>query len=301
MKGSHAPSLRTLVRRLLEVELKLRSLSIVCACSGGPDSTALLHVLAGLRRPLDLKLTACAVDHGLRPEAGEEIALVRELAASLQVPFEGVSLRVANGPNLMARARDARYAALRDVAARVGATLIATGHTADDRAETVLMRMLRGAGPRGLAVLPPRAGDLLRPLIRARRADVLLHLSRMGLRSASDPSNEAPSFLRVRVRREVVPLLEQLSPRIVLALCSLADEVAPMLPEADPLTALGRRQRQMVEHALRAGSGAVRVRTSDREEVFVQVENGRRVLKEVVSPKPARAGRARTRSKPSSR
>ena len=240
MKGSHAPSLRTLVRRLLQVELKLGSPSIVCACSGGPDSTALLHVLAGLRRPLDLKLTACAVDHGLRREAAGEIALVRDLAEALAVPFEGVSLSVAKGPNLMARARDARYAALRDVAARVGATLIATGHTADDRAETVLMRMLRGAGPRGLAVLPPLAGDLLRPLIRARRADVLLHLSRAGLRFASDPSNEDPSFLRVRVRREVVPLLEQLSPKIVLALCSLADEVAPMLPEEDPLTALGR-------------------------------------------------------------
>ncbi|MBL9024598.1 MAG: tRNA lysidine(34) synthetase TilS [Myxococcales bacterium] len=298
MKGSHAPSLRTLVRRLLETELGLRGASILCACSGGPDSTAMLHVLAGLRPALDLTLTACAVDHGLRREAGAEIELAREVAASAGVPFEVVGLHVPRGPNLMARAREARYAALREVRARLGASLIATGHTADDRAETVVMRLLRGAGPRGLAVLPPRTEDLLRPLVRARRADVLLHLARAGVRFASDPSNEDRSFLRVRVRKEIMPLFEGLSPQIVASLCSLADELAEILPTDDPLASLGRRQRQMVERALRLGPGGARVRTSDREEVFVQVENGRKVLREVVSPKPAPAGRRGTRTGP---
>jgi tRNA(Ile)-lysidine synthase len=287
-RGSHAPSLRTRVQRLLDDELHLQGASIVCACSGGPDSTAMLHVLAGLRSKLGLAVHACAVDHGLRPEAAAEIEIAQEVAASLEVPFAVSKVKVERGANLMARARESRYRALRQARARAGADFIATGHTADDRAETLVLRLLRGAGPRGLAVLPPLAGDLLRPLIRASRADVLAHLHRAGIRYATDPSNEDPRFLRVRVRREVMPLLESLSPRLVASLCSLADEIAELLPDVDPLATLGRRQRQMLEAALKRGSGAARVRTSDHEEVLVVLENGRKVLRELMSEKPER-------------
>jgi tRNA(Ile)-lysidine synthase len=103
--------------------------------------------------------------------------------------------------------------------------VIATGHHADDRAETVILRLLRGAGPRGLAVLPPRAGDLVRPLIRARRGDIDAHLARHGIAHALDPSNANSRFLRVRVRRELLPLLADLSPGIVTHLCALADQL----------------------------------------------------------------------------
>jgi tRNA(Ile)-lysidine synthase len=146
-------------------------------------------------------------------------------------------VKVTEGGNLQARARDARLAALRSAAQRVGAVVIATGHHADDRAETVLLRLLRGAGPRGLAVLPARAGDLVRPLILARKKDVLAHLERHELPHAEDPSNHCRRFLRVRVRRELLPLLEELSPGIALHLSALADQLEALLPQEreDPL------------------------------------------------------------------
>jgi tRNA(Ile)-lysidine synthase len=108
----------------------------------------------------------------------------------------------------------------------VGADRIATGHHADDRAETLLIRLLRGTGPVGLAVLPPRDGDRIRPFYRARRADVDAHVSRHHIPHAIDPSNRDPRFLRARVRHELLPVLERLSPRVVEHLCSLADRAS---------------------------------------------------------------------------
>ncbi len=186
---------------------------------------ALLHALARLRQKLGHEVVAHGVDHGLRPEAGAELDLAEGVAHTLGVRMGRSRVHVERGGNLQARARDARLGALRDAAAREGARVIATGHHADDRAETVLLRLLRGAGPRGLAVLPPRSGDLIRPLIRARRADISAHLSRHGLPHAEDPSNSDPRFLRVRVRTELLPLLARLSPGIALHLCALADQL----------------------------------------------------------------------------
>ncbi|NUO48149.1 MAG: tRNA lysidine(34) synthetase TilS [Polyangiaceae bacterium] len=295
MRGSHAPSLRTIARRALATELALAPpIVIVAACSGGPDSTAMLHVLATLRSSLGVRLSACAVDHGLRPEAEREIDVVRKVAASLDVPLDVMKLSVAPGANLMARAREARYAALREVKATRGAAFVATGHTADDRAETVLLRILRGAGPRGLAVLPARSGDLLRPIVRARRSDVVRHIERFGLPTSADPSNADPRFLRVRVRGEVLPVLESLAPRVVESLCALADDLAAIVPSDDPLTGLGRRQRTVIEAALKAAGGGpkrARIRSSDREEVLVEVRDGARVITELMSPKPSRRSR----------
>jgi tRNA(Ile)-lysidine synthase len=114
---------------------------------------------------------------------------------------------------------------LKAAAARNGANRIATGHHADDRAETVVMRLMRGGGHvRNLAVLAPRSGDRIRPMIRARRADIDAHIARHGIPTALDPSNADPRFLRVRIRNEVLPVLERLSPRIVEHLCALADD-----------------------------------------------------------------------------
>jgi len=143
---------------------------------------------------------------------------------------------------------------------------IATGHHAEDRAETVLIRLLRGTGPAGLAVLPARAGNLIRPLVRARRADVMAHLERHHIAFADDPTNRDPRFLRTRVRREVLPLLTELSPRIVEHLCELADasaaqttsgtEPIPLLLEGHPL---GRAQRSALARALAQRNARVRV------------------------------------------
>ncbi len=139
--------------------------TVLAAVSAGPDSTALVAALAALRDRGELgAVAALHVDHGLRPGGGEDAACASAACARLGVPFESVRVRVARG-NVQAEARRARYAALRDAAARVQASRIATGHTRTDQAETVLLRLLRGAGARGLGAIPPRRGPFVRPLI----------------------------------------------------------------------------------------------------------------------------------------
>lgn len=265
MTRSRPPSLVTLVRGALFGECQVgRADTILVAVSGGSDSTALAHALWLLTRRTPLRLAACGVDHGLRPEASSELDRIAEHCRSWGVPFERVVVRVPAGSNLQARARDARYGALREVQQRLGMRWLVTAHQADDRAETVLLRLLRGAPPQGLAVLPPRSGDLVRPMIRARRSDVAAHLERHRLAYANDPSNDNPRFLRVRVRKELMPLLLELSPGIVSHLCTLADEVsAPALPELTDEEGgelrLGAAQRREIRKALRDHSGRARV------------------------------------------
>jgi len=237
------PALFTLARRALHGEAKIGGAAVVLAAvSGGPDSMALLHVLARLAPKLAIVVRAHGVDHGLRPEAAGELDAAATLAHELGVPFGRTRLSVPRGGNLQARARAARYDALAAAALAASATAIATAHHADDRAETVLMRLLRGAGPRGLAVLPARARlgdsdlDLVRPFIRARRAAILEHLDRHRVPFATDPSNRDPRYLRTRVRSELMPLLVGLSPGIVETLVALADQLATDgAPTAFPL------------------------------------------------------------------
>ena len=294
MSRSHPPSLLRLVERITRDEaLFARGDVVLCACSGGPDSTALLHALALLRKRIGHEVVAHAIDHGLRAEAAAELDLARGVAEAVGVSFAITQLHVEPGGNLQARARAARLEALGIAAVHAGASVIATGHTADDRAETVLMRLLRGSGPRGLAVLPPTAKlplalpspfaecapALIRPLLRARRADVLAHLARHRLRFAHDPSNVDPRFTRVRVRRELIPLLEDLSPRVVDHLCSLAEM---MRLEDDPLAplGLGRAQRQAIERAQRLGRKGIELRLRGGLRVEATFPGGQIVLNE---------------------
>jgi tRNA(Ile)-lysidine synthase len=191
---------------------------------------ALLHVLGLLRRELAFGLFAHGIDHGLRIEAAAELDLAETFARSFEVPFDRTRVVVAPGGNLQARARTARWEALRAAAALAGAQRIATGHHADDRAETMLMRILRGTGARHLGVLPALDGDRIRPMLRARRADVEAHVRRHRIPFCSDPSNRDPRFLRTRVRLELVPLLERLNPRVVEHMYVLADELVGLEP-----------------------------------------------------------------------
>lgn len=315
---THPPSLLRLAERLIRDEgLLAPGALVLCACSGGPDSTALLHVLALLRGRIGHRVAAHGVDHGLREDAPQELARAAALAERLEVPFSMTRVDVAPGSNLQARARAARLASLKAAAESHGAAAIATGHTADDRAETFLLRLLRGAGPAGLAVLPPRAplpptsglapprpagrgqgadpyghtaspaanpGSrvvLIRPLLWARRADVLAHLHRHDLAFSEDPSNEDRRFARVRVRREVLPLLEELSPGVVDHLCALAGMLTDVAPQAGPIDALhvplGRAQRLAIERARRLGRPLrVRVRGGREIEIDPPVNDRRR-------------------------
>jgi tRNA(Ile)-lysidine synthase len=275
---SHPPSLLTHARRALKAECALEPGSrLIVAVSGGPDSMALLHVLARLRAEFSLELFAHGVDHGLRAEAPAELALAAELAGRLGVPFTKTDLALAHGSNLQARARAARYAALEERAHALGGGLIATAHHADDRAETVLIRLLRGGGPAALAVLPARDGARVRPLIRARRADVLLHLERHGVNFANDPSNRDARFLRSRVRYELLPLLAELSPKIVDHLTALADELAadPLQSDSFAVHALGRAQRNQLLDLLARKSTRGRVRLRGGRDLRFDPRSGR--------------------------
>jgi tRNA(Ile)-lysidine synthase len=203
------------------------------AVSGGPDSVALLHALTLLRFELGLTLTVCHVHHGLRPEADRDAAFVEALAARLGCASEVVRVQVPQGGGRSPEeaARNVRHAALARVARAVGAGRIALGHTADDQAETVLMRVLEGAGPRGLAGIPARRGRIVRPLLDVPRGAILAHLAAHGLESVDDASNRDPKFLRNRVRHEILPLL--------------AAQAGPRVPEA--LRRLARGSREAVE------------------------------------------------------
>src|SRR5690606_142197 len=146
----------------------------------GPDSMALLHCLSILRERLDFRLLAISIDHGLRPEAPEEVDLVRRFAEELGVPFRSARLSLPSGSNIQARPREARYEALHCIAVEELGQLsfIASAHHAEDRVETVHLRLFRGTSVEGLEVLPPVAGRLLPPMITAQKSEVLCHNDR---------------------------------------------------------------------------------------------------------------------------
>ena len=177
--------------------------------SGGPDSVALLRAVLDLGgRPAVLH-----VDHGLRgDESRADAAFVRELCDGLGVRCEVEDLDLAEGSNLQERAREGRYGLARGAAARLGLGVVATGHTADDVAETAILNLSRGAGLRGLASIPPVRDDLVRPLIDRTRREVLVYLSDLEQPYRTDPTNLAGKYARNRVRLEVLPVLEELHP-----------------------------------------------------------------------------------------
>ncbi|WP_415183563.1 tRNA lysidine(34) synthetase TilS [Phaeovulum sp.] len=179
------------------------------AVSGGGDSVALLHLLAA--QPDRPALNAVTVDHGLRPEAASEAAAVAQLCAGLGVPHETLRWQGWDGRgNLSDAARRARYTLMADWARAHDVEAVALGHTADDQAETFLMRLARGAGLDGLsAMATERAawGALwLRPLLAAPRADLRAFLRDLGAQWAEDPSNDDPSYDRVRARAVLTAL-----------------------------------------------------------------------------------------------
>jgi tRNA(Ile)-lysidine synthase len=188
---------------------------VLVAVSGGLDSTVLLELLHALARAHGGRLEVASVDHGLRPEAVQEVAAVGRHASALGLPFHALTVEVQPGPDLQARARLARRAALRSV----GTPVIALAHHRDDQAETVLYRLLRGSGALGLRSMAARSGPWVRPLLREPR-DVLEAWARVaGLRWADDPTNA--TSLRGRMRR-LLPEIDALHGGAAAALCRSA-------------------------------------------------------------------------------
>ncbi len=177
--------------------------------SGGPDSVALLRIMVALGgEPAVLH-----VDHGLRGEQSRADAdFVRALCDRLGVVCEVRSIELEGGSNLQERAREERYVLAEELAVRLRLRTIATGHTADDVAETVLMNLARGTGLRGLAGIPPVRGKVQRPLIEVTRREVLEYLDGLKQPYRMDPTNLTGKYARNRVRLEVLPVLEELYP-----------------------------------------------------------------------------------------
>jgi tRNA(Ile)-lysidine synthase len=214
---------------------------VVVALSGGADSVALLDVMAALARHRGFTVVAAHLDHALRPDSADDAAFCRDLCAALGVPFrterkDVAARRRAEGGGLEEAARGERHALLRRVKDEEGATWIALAHTRDDQAETVLLRLLRGAGGLGLSAMRPCAGDLLRPMLARSRRDVLDHLAARSLAWREDPSNADVSIARNRVRHELIPYLERhFNPAVREA---LARSAALLAEESDVLASV---------------------------------------------------------------
>jgi len=183
----------------------------------------MLDALARLAPPRRWRLSVAHVDHGLRAGSASEAALVQELAVSRGLPFSALTVEVEPGGSLQDRARAARHAALRTEAVRVGASVIALGHTADDQAETVLMRALSGASPVALLAMAERERGLARPLLRVWREAIAAYCDALGLTPLEDPSNADRRFLRSRIRHDLIPALEAVFPGARRRLVVLAE------------------------------------------------------------------------------
>jgi len=207
--------------------------TLVLAVSGGPDSVGLLHVMAALRGKLGLDPVAVYVNHGLRPnEVQNEQRLVADLAQSLALRYISVSIDVRTFArqekmSLEHAARDLRYEALREVASGFESAPIAVAHTADDQAEEILIRLIRGGGRKALSGMRRRNKDIIRPFLSIRKSDILQYLQEKKAAFCHDSSNSDMRFLRNRVRHRLLPYLEEnFDSGIRGALCKTADTLA---------------------------------------------------------------------------
>jgi tRNA(Ile)-lysidine synthase len=206
---------------------------VVLAVSGGADSVALLRAWQEAR-PADTLIVA-TFDHGLREESALDANFVAQIALRLGLPFErGFPAHpiADQADSIESAARKARYSFLKDVARQHQAAWVATAHTADDQVETVLHRVIRGTGLRGLAGIPfarPLAPNILlvRPLLTVRRSDIETYLRRLGQDFRTDPTNQDVAFTRNRIRHELLPFLRtRFHPQVDRAIARLADLAA---------------------------------------------------------------------------
>jgi tRNA(Ile)-lysidine synthase len=226
-----APLVSAVRRSLESVGLLRPGVTVVAALSGGPDSVALTDALLKAARKPGIRVVAAHLDHTLRRDSREDAQFCEEFCDRLKLPLRSgraqTSPRAMRDGGLEEAARLIRYSFLRRVAREENASAIVLGHTLDDQAETVLMRLVRGSGALGLSAMKPWDGELLRPLLETRRAAVLAHLSAHRLPYRSDPTNDDTTFLRNRVRHDLIPLLEKrFNPNIAEALGRTARTLA---------------------------------------------------------------------------
>jgi len=203
--------------------------TIIAGVSGGVDSVVLLHILDGLVRAEGGRLVVAHLHHGLRgEEADRDESFVAERAKSLGLCYRcrraELPVRVEEtGENLQAAARDERYRFFESVRLEFMGDKIALGHNADDQAETVLMRIVRGCGIKGLAGMPPVRGRIVRPLIETRRSEIAAFAVSEGISYVEDSSNRSTKYLRNSIRKELIPLIECYNPQFCHEILRLSD------------------------------------------------------------------------------
>lgn len=256
---------------------------VVCAVSGGADSIALLWAMYLLKDSLQIELSAAHFNHGLRGgESDRDEAFVRQFCRDYQIPVAVGSGQVKAGKKgLEAAAREARYDFFSKLSGK-----IATAHTADDNAETVLMHLVRGTGLKGLGGIAPVNGNLIRPMLDITRLEVLAFLEEYHIPFVEDSTNDEDAFLRNRLRHHVIPLLKQENPKLVENVSALAQDlrfeeaalsvqVSEQLPDVETLRQMQPALRRRALAAFLEKSGVIEPERShvDLAEKLVFSEN----------------------------
>jgi len=204
---------------------------VLVGLSGGPDSVSLLIALKRLQDALSLKLYTIYIDHGLRPkETTKEIEFCKSISETLGVGFTSRAYDVkefakSQRLNLQEAGRILRYRAFEEESIRLGANRIALGHTLNDQIETFLIRLLRGAGLKGLSGIPPVRGKIIRPLIETKKEEILEFLKKEGISYMVDSSNLEGKYLRNRLRGEIIPVLLKFNPNLIETLSNTIDVI----------------------------------------------------------------------------
>ncbi len=278
---------------------------VLAAVSGGPDSIAVFHILTQLQKELGFVLGVAHLDHQMRPDSGADLEFVRQLASRLSLPFFCESRNIPTlvkeeGGNLEEVGRLQRRDFLGGIARNEGFGKIATGHTLNDQAETVLMKLLRGTGSAGLGGIAPKVGKWIRPLIETSRSDILNFLREEGLEFRQDESNLDTRLLRNRIRHQLLPVLEEnYSPNILQRLSALAEierEAARYwkwrsrrwieVDDSGPFISVRRLKRRPVAEQREAVRLFIaRVRGHLRRVSFEHTESVRRLMEEGASGK----------------
>lgn len=250
--------LNKLERFVRQQELIAPGDTVICAVSGGADSMALLMAMYLLREKLGILVEAAHFNHRLRGEESDgDEAFVRQFCQRLEIPMHcGCAQVVPGKKGLEAAAREARYGFLEGLSGKV-----ATAHTANDNAETVLMHLVRGTGLKGLGAIAPKRGKIIRPMLSITREQVLAFLGEYHVGFRNDSSNETDRFLRNRLRHHVMPLLLQENPRLAENLSAMA---LRLRSDEEALQEYSRAEYPLQVPSLRAMPPAVRYRVLDR-------------------------------------